>query len=153
MSTNRLTNVRNYYITTLVYLEVDRMSEDSIAKQQNPPWSPMSGSMRSYTPWCIFHIKTDENPTGTDCSAHLAEGRMPHSCLFRSFDEAKKGNCEDAKAMTPETNVSGDAKHFDLMRTADLLKIMVSAETSQEDREAAYKIVEESLQKTGIFGF
>ena len=129
------------------------MSEDSIASQQNPPWPPMSGSMRNYTPWCIFHIQTEENPTGTDCGAHLAEGHMPHSCLFRSFDEAKKGNCEDAEIATPEMSISGDSKHLDMMRTEDLLEIMISDIESKETKVKAYEMVRERLKKTGIFGF
>ena len=36
---------------------------------------------------CAWHIKTRENPAGTDCSAHLFEARI-FACPYRSADAA-----------------------------------------------------------------
>jgi hypothetical protein len=52
-------------------------------------------------PFCANHIATLENHTGTDCSAHLAEGRV-FSCPYRSPDHAKHGRMLDGQRVCPD---------------------------------------------------
>ena len=49
--------------------------------------------------FCVHHIATKENPTGTDCTAHMVEGRV-FACPYESIQEARadKCPCEDAEA-------------------------------------------------------
>jgi len=40
--------------------------------------------------FCKYHIKTIENPEGTDCTANLAEG-VVHPCGYKSPEQAQNG--------------------------------------------------------------
>lgn len=39
--------------------------------------------------FCEWHIKTQENPEGTDCSAHLADGRI-FKCPYNSPEDIQE---------------------------------------------------------------
>lgn len=52
-------------------------------------------------PFCRNHIKTYENPTGTDCAAHLAEGRV-FACPYRSPEHAQHGRMLDDQRVCPD---------------------------------------------------
>jgi hypothetical protein len=53
--------------------------------------------------FCYWHIATKENLAGTDCSAHLAEGRV-FKCPYKSLADAAKQRfpCMDAEPLRPE---------------------------------------------------
>jgi len=57
---------------------------EKIAIPFNAPEGALPGQ------FCRSHIATQENPSGTDCSAHLAEARV-FECPFSSPDEAGNG--------------------------------------------------------------
>lgn len=48
--------------------------------------------------FCHWHTKTVENQQGTDCAAHLCEGRI-FACPYRSVTEAKR--CSDFEPLPP----------------------------------------------------
>jgi len=56
--------------------------------------------------FCIHHIATEENPAGTDCSAHMIEARV-FACPYTSIEDAKadKCPCEDAEEFTGDKEV------------------------------------------------
>lgn len=49
-------------------------------------------------PFCEYHIKTVENPNGTDCSAHLVDGRI-FECPYTSIEDSQNREfpCADAE--------------------------------------------------------
>lgn len=54
-------------------------------------------------PFCYWHIKTKENQLGTDCSAHLDEGRCDR-CPYKSVEDSQKREfpCVDYEPLKPE---------------------------------------------------
>jgi len=61
--------------------------------QKSPAQSPIK-------PFCRWHIATVENPAGTDCSAHMCEGRV-FECPYVSIadSQAQEYPCADAEAL------------------------------------------------------
>ncbi len=47
--------------------------------------------MKEIKQFCYWHIATQENPEGTDCSAHLHEGRI-FPCIYSIKDIKLKEN-------------------------------------------------------------
>lgn len=45
----------------------------------------MTTTMTTVKPFCIYHIKTRENPNETDCTAHMNEGRV-FECSYNAKD-------------------------------------------------------------------
>jgi hypothetical protein len=70
---------------------------------QNTEWANLfeERSIRfqqKYEEFCIWHIRTAENPQDTDCSAHLHDGKI-FKCPYKSLEERKRAEypCSDYK--------------------------------------------------------
>jgi len=57
-------------------------------------------------PFCAYHIATKENPNGTDCAAHLAEGQC-FECPFDSPEHAQTARypCVDYESLVIEPDI------------------------------------------------
>jgi hypothetical protein len=106
--------------TVLIFID---NSDDEFSKgaeyevRQSDGWEvkPMTpGPGLTMKQFCNWHIKTAENPEGTDCSAHLADGRV-FQCPYSSPEDIEKAKypCSDYKPVkhlsrtSPEPMICG----------------------------------------------
>lgn len=81
-------------------------------------------TVRARTPFCKWHITTKENPAGTDCSAHLDDGRC-FACPYPDAPASQAGKypCMDYEPIAEETPAEVQRPleaSFNTLRTSDL---------------------------------
>lgn len=70
------------------------MPEKGVFIINGKEWTPPEGALPGQ--FCRSQIITVENPDGTDCTAHLAYGRIME-CPFSGPDEATTGIAPDGR--------------------------------------------------------
>jgi len=63
--------------------------------------------------FCDWHIKTKENPDGTDCSAHLHESRR-YKCSYTPNDIKYKASSDGFYISHTSSDLIGACQDFDL---------------------------------------
>lgn len=64
-------------------------------------WYEADEEVQTVEPFCEHHMKTKENTTGTDCTAHLDSGRV-FPCPYRSPEHAQRGRMLDDQRVCPD---------------------------------------------------